>query len=57
MIREILRRVHSHRLDHGDYWKIVMSLGIDAKSFVSLAARAMENRALLVPGSIGWKYR
>lgn len=57
MIREILRRVHSHRLDHGDYWKIAMSLGIDARSFVSLAARAVENRALLVPDSIGWMYR
>jgi len=34
-----------------------MSLGICARNFVSLAARAVEKRALLVPGSIGCKYR
>lgn len=57
MIRGILRMAHSHRLGHGGYWKIAMNLGTCARNFVSLAARAVEKRAWLVPGSIGCKYR
>lgn len=41
MIRGIWRKAHSRRRDLGGYWKIAKSLGIGAKSFVSLAAKAV----------------